>query len=855
MQITLSPEQQHAVDEAKSWFKAQNKQRFVIAGLAGTGKTTIVSSIIEALNLEERNVAFTAFTGKASMVLRQKGCKGASTIHKLIYRPKFNYVRKDFKPLDDNDLAIINKFKGVTETLNYTDDTEEYYKLKREYNELKAIIRKNYVGKVVFGKVEELDVELRLIVVDEASMVGKDIQYDLESYGTPILYVGDHGQLEPVGFYSNSSYSKILLNPDIRLEKIHRQAEGNPIIRAAMLAREGKFIKYGDYSTDDIGFIKIHRNKMTDDMLTDVNQVICGRNVTRHELNRKIRALLGFMKDEPLEGDRIICLKNNYDLGLINGQQGVIDDIYFEESVAEPHYVIAFTDEESNQYDDIKAQPDVFEGDSPSFLNKHVPFDYAYAVTCHKCVNDNSLIHTKKEGFKKIKYLKEEELINTGNNSFQRVLKIINTGKKDNYCLETKYGYEINCSEEHRVLINDGNKNLFKPVKELKEGDYIALSRNIPLKEELDKEGNINNDIAWFMGILVGDGCYSGGIKKDKYRIDITNQDREILDRVCKILYDKRLKFGIAGRMLKNGNYNKAFQIYFTNKKFREELLRLGLNYVKRKEKTIPNSIKNGNFQDKIDFLGGLFDADGSVSIERRAIRYVSVSFLLIKDIQNLLLQFGIFSYITHQIINNELYWKLHISNSNIHTFYKYISFSVKEKQNKLESIISKGSSWNRWSEIPNSKVIKDALFIEIKSFWGNSQGKKGKGITANKNMRILGILKSQGDLCYKSFDVLIDYCSKYKINISEWILDQYNKRYFYDKIVDIRQTGVSNMVDIEVEDEHSFWCDGFVVHNSQGSQWNTVLVREEYLGRKEMHKRWLYTAITRAVRKVIIVG
>ena len=52
---------------------------------AGTGKTTLVRFIIDALNLKNEEVAYIAYTGKAALVLRDKGCPNAMTAHKLLY--------------------------------------------------------------------------------------------------------------------------------------------------------------------------------------------------------------------------------------------------------------------------------------------------------------------------------------------------------------------------------------------------------------------------------------------------------------------------------------------------------------------------------------------------------------------------------------------------------------------------------------------------------------------------------------------------------------------------------------------------------------------------------------------------
>ena len=69
-----------------------------IAGYAGTGKSTLVRYIIDALDVEEDRVCHCAFTGKAAEVLKKKGNKNVATLHRLLYehipRPAGGFFRK-----------------------------------------------------------------------------------------------------------------------------------------------------------------------------------------------------------------------------------------------------------------------------------------------------------------------------------------------------------------------------------------------------------------------------------------------------------------------------------------------------------------------------------------------------------------------------------------------------------------------------------------------------------------------------------------------------------------------------------------------------------------------------------------
>ncbi len=83
--MSWSPQQDRALAAVAAWMKHGEPQVFRLFGYAGVGKTTLARQLAEDVDGE---VAFAAYTGKAALVLRSKGCKGARTIHSLIYRPR-----------------------------------------------------------------------------------------------------------------------------------------------------------------------------------------------------------------------------------------------------------------------------------------------------------------------------------------------------------------------------------------------------------------------------------------------------------------------------------------------------------------------------------------------------------------------------------------------------------------------------------------------------------------------------------------------------------------------------------------------------------------------------------------------
>ena len=80
---TWSPQQDAALLAVSAWLKDKNgPQVFRLFGWAGTGKSTLAVHLAQGV----KSVKYAAFTGKAALVMRRKGCKGASTIHSLIYQ-------------------------------------------------------------------------------------------------------------------------------------------------------------------------------------------------------------------------------------------------------------------------------------------------------------------------------------------------------------------------------------------------------------------------------------------------------------------------------------------------------------------------------------------------------------------------------------------------------------------------------------------------------------------------------------------------------------------------------------------------------------------------------------------------
>ncbi len=272
---SLSDQQHQAVRAVRAWLHggAGRLPFFYLAGYAGSGKTTIIPDAIDACGLDAAQVAFCAPTGKAALVMQRKlRAAGVDaevrTVHRTIYTPP--EVRE----------------KGWTDDLTFRLDPEAW------------------VGTT----------GCRLIVVDEASMIGERVGTDLMSFGRPVLAIGDPGQLPPVevaGYFTAGE-------PDFFLSEIHRQARDNPIIALATDVRLGHGLRHSRLG--DRVQIAAPGTVDVPTRVDDMPQVICGTHRRRWSLTALIRETLGFTAKFPEPGERLICCKNSrYLPELVNG--------------------------------------------------------------------------------------------------------------------------------------------------------------------------------------------------------------------------------------------------------------------------------------------------------------------------------------------------------------------------------------------------------------------------------------------------------------------------------------------------------------------------------------------------------
>lgn len=371
--MKLSPQQDETAKKVSEWLSNGDEQVFRLFGYAGTGKTTLAKILAEGV---DGDVLFGAYTGKAAHVLKTKGCHNAATIHSMIYHSR-DKSKNRLITLKDELAQFRNKMlseEGVDEEFlrNHPIVKKLQYEIEQEEDQSEKpmfILNRDSVVK-----------DADLVVIDECSMVDERMGEDLLSFGTPILVLGDPAQLPPVG---GAGYFTENVKPDIMLTEIHRQAGESPIIRMATDVRNQRNLEVGDWG--DGCQVLPPGSRLSNERKLAFDQILVGKNKTRHLMNNAIRKMKGYQYLLPSLGDRLVCLRNDHELGILNGAIFEVTDVDEE---FDRKIVMSVKPEDDILSIDVTAHTHHFTGNEKDLKwyekKEAQEFGYGYALTCHK---------------------------------------------------------------------------------------------------------------------------------------------------------------------------------------------------------------------------------------------------------------------------------------------------------------------------------------------------------------------------------------------------------------------------------------------------------------------------------------
>ncbi len=446
-----------------------------------------------------------------------------------------------------------------------------------------------------------------------------------------------------------------------------------------------------------------------------------------------------------------------------------------------------------------------------------------------KCVTGESLIYTEMGmvEFKKIvppgikaNEFKAFNKTIVGKNGKEKTSHIYYNGKKETIKIQTKFGYEIEGTENHPILVRDNKgQEVWKKLGKIKKDDFIIINRKINLwgsktrfPTNLIKEVknyNYNNkikkyplpkkldlDISYLIGLLIGDGTltYKNGLA-------LSNNDPEIVRDFKKIIWEK-----FRAKVSKKPNKN---DFVISSKRIRLFFEKIGLDYLRSTNKEIPYCILHSPKKYVKSFLQGLFDTDGTLDNRYGSPSLSTSSKKLARQVHCILLNFGIISSLKIKKTPREINYIIGIYGENAIKFHNRIGVKVSRKLIRKKLISN--------TRMPNYGIPH--LEGILKSIQKRIMEKKDKNIALKKRKDINSIfytyLPNKRNISYNKLKELIKYCLENEVGCQELTLIK-NNNYHYDKIISItKSTLKKDVFDFTVPQSHSFTANGLINHNS----------------------------------------
>jgi len=436
-----------------------------------------------------------------------------------------------------------------------------------------------------------------------------------------------------------------------------------------------------------------------------------------------------------------------------------------------------------------------------------------------KCITGDSLVLCH-DGFGEIQTNPTESVRafnseNLNQSEYSPCIKIsqfVDSGIKPTLGITTSDGFSMQGTHHHPITIMNEQCELeWKELQQIKEGDVAVLHMEKMHDNPLSRHPDVNTD--WYlMGMMLGDGYLT---RKNEFTISTADDETEnFIRKIVNELYDYEIKVYYDKR-----RYNLRTLGVFSKSIKNRLLEKFGKFEHLACEKHLTNEMLKGDRHELGYLIQGLFDADGYVNGASAEICLCSEK--LIKQLQVILLRFGVLSVRKTKIVNEETYYRLYISGISARRFSSNIGFGLTRKQNQLENFCDKTHNSNRvipfadtlieniYNEFklkkpdnynPKTSVVTDSLGKSVRLVRYTSKSNKVKrGVTEDAAFRILDACRVAKIFCPSSLQL-------------EFLVDNFE----FSKIVKIEDGGDQHVYDYSIEGSHNFIANGFVNHNTR---------------------------------------
>ncbi len=449
-----------------------------------------------------------------------------------------------------------------------------------------------------------------------------------------------------------------------------------------------------------------------------------------------------------------------------------------------------------------------------------------------KCIKGDSLIFTDK-GMLEIqdvpRYFEVDNNDNCkstvvsydakGNKSKLKTSKFYNMGYSKTVRITTSQGYTIEGTPEHPIFIINQQGNLeFKKLSEINSNDVIALSKNNNL---FGKNKTVDEELAYLMGILVGDGSTNGlNYSQKKHSLILHNNSEEIIKEFESISFkkfNKKPKTKPLKNHFESSIHSKEIVIKM-KEKYDLPLCTAPYKYVPKTILTAPKNVVRS-------FLQGLFDTDGCFT--NNIFEFSTASKKMSRQIHTILLNFGIVSHLRKKKVKNyeeNNYFIITISGTDkLKLFENEIGFKNEtKKKSKLKEFLSQDIRSNSNIDLLhnlNNKIMDlHYYFLKNDDRYTKKSNYKATGVDNEKifilNARDRRVSKNGLKKTVSSSNIrkLLDHWGDRLPNYH--YLSNITNNIFIDRIASI-ESSESVVYDFTVPETHSFVANGIINHNT----------------------------------------
>ncbi len=702
----------------------------------------------------------------------------------------------------------------------------------------------NYDG-ISWGRHASNRLPTGAVVVDEASMLDQELLYRLLVALRPdtiLVLVGDDAQLPSVG---PGNVLRELVGcsdvPNVRLTQVFRQVERSSIVRYSHDINRGAELVLDDTKDDpEFKFVRMGDEGTIVKLIVEMAAKLKSRDANFQVLSAKYDGVVGVTNlNERLrerlnpegppewhrgdlrfrEGDRLMVVKNDYRLGVYNGDVGKLLYSGKEGLVVRIHGI-------------GKQIPDMEVTFTPEVAEEKLRL--AYAVTVHKCVAPETLVETP-EGLVSAGSLDPSGLIATpeGRAGY--------TGFTQNPAspmleVETVDGYRLRVTPNHGVDAWSPEEGYHRvEAQNLVKGDFLCLRlfpefdpqilQPLPPSPNVDSRALLHRiprvvdySAAEFLGLMVADGTvFSKGFRLAKRHLDVADR----FEALCREL------FGVVPHRFVA---NHAYHVEVDSSQIAAWLASLG--GVSPNSKFVPEVILRSPISVQSAFLKGFFE-DGTVNVKSDGtldhIEVFSCFDSIPRVVKLLLLRLGIISGGSHRRNGSYTY----IYGSNAIRFLEKVGFISEFKESRLRRPVGK-----------ETRYLVPVTRAELEEIISMNGGRKALTFT-DKNAFARGTMSRHH---------LRDFLCRMHEHSPAWKTLDNRLLYHHSRVRSITPyEGPS--VCIEVPEGHRFVQDGFCAWNSQGSEFDNIILPIVRSQGRMLQRNLLYTAVTRARCRVWLLG